>query len=651
MATNTAAADADRRRSQVAVGIIAAQAEVIRQEEAIKQLVADNERLKKEIAAVSGVPYDYVKADKFSALKGEVDSLERRYQFEKMKKNELTRQYQLARIDLLQSRRLKGGVNAEKENAEALQRQVEILENRLDQALTRFNDAISYNKELRDHIGIIREERRVFQRVYKRMEDDLRSKKKLMSERIEQSNKDLDERDGYLRQVEQLKKAINEQKQDYDGKVRELDMAMVEIRELREEQQRLQLELEARQYELDDFESTANTTPPGVGDTGNKRFQLLDDAADIAQEGLDEEGERESPAEDDPDLNEVLRQLTEFAQNGDLLSLAKEYESLGDMNFSLYKYVNELTTSREEMERDICTLRSVIAAEHENEEQQKRLIKELEERLAQTEELLESLHLSTEQHKEVLANIRCVTEDIFGALGCTLGDGNKALAANARCTESNHLQFLGKIEERATLIMCAFQRHLRNEARRSELPTPQKVKRLLAPEGATSTTVNDTAEKEEGALEHTAKPRGEEEEAASAEASLKPAGEEAETRAEAEAKSEEKVEAKTEETVPLEGDEDVLTFIPMMNMAGERSVNAARLVRQLCLPSAHLGGDEDVEGLEEGEGDRVVSHEEVRRQMERRLVSKREREERAHRRRRELKEQIAGQPNTPRKRQ
>ena len=169
------------RRTQVADGIISAQEQSIKQQEQIAHMTNENEQLKKEISAVSGTHYDYVKADKLASLQGDVDALERRYQFEKMRKNDLTKRYQLARIDLLHSRKMKGGVNVEKEQADAVQRQVEILESRLDQALGQFNDALSYNKELRDRIDVIREERRVFQRVHKRMEDDLKSKKKLMA--------------------------------------------------------------------------------------------------------------------------------------------------------------------------------------------------------------------------------------------------------------------------------------------------------------------------------------------------------------------------------------------------------------------------------------------------------------------------------------
>lgn len=222
------------RRSQVNEGILLGQTQVARQQEQIKNMTQENDKLKKDIVAISGTQYDYVKADKLANLQGEVDALDRRYQFEKIRKNDLTKRYQLARIDLLHSRKMKGGVNVEKQQAEAIQRQIDILENRLDQALGKFNDALSYNKQLRDNIDIIREERRVFQRVHKKMQNDLNVKKRVMADRIEQSNRDMDERDGYVRQVAALQEAIAKQQEDYNVELQRMDEAMTQIKALRE---------------------------------------------------------------------------------------------------------------------------------------------------------------------------------------------------------------------------------------------------------------------------------------------------------------------------------------------------------------------------------------------------------------------------------
>ena len=40
----------------------------------------------------------------------------------------------------------KGGVNAARESAQAIQKQIRVLENRLDKSLQKFNEAVAQNK-------------------------------------------------------------------------------------------------------------------------------------------------------------------------------------------------------------------------------------------------------------------------------------------------------------------------------------------------------------------------------------------------------------------------------------------------------------------------------------------------------------------------
>ena len=49
-----------------------------------------------------------------------------------------------------------GGVNAARENQMMVQKQIRILENRLDKALVKFNEALSHNKSLREKIDNLR---------------------------------------------------------------------------------------------------------------------------------------------------------------------------------------------------------------------------------------------------------------------------------------------------------------------------------------------------------------------------------------------------------------------------------------------------------------------------------------------------------------
>ena len=81
-----------------------------------------------------------------------------------------------------------GGVNAARENQAMVQKQIKILENRLDQALVKFNQALAKNKALREQIDDLRRERVVFDTIYRKLERELHEKKKQMANVIEISN-------------------------------------------------------------------------------------------------------------------------------------------------------------------------------------------------------------------------------------------------------------------------------------------------------------------------------------------------------------------------------------------------------------------------------------------------------------------------------
>eukprot|EP00966_Prymnesium_polylepis_P296711 6854829-Prymnesium_polylepis.1 len=62
-----------------------------------------------------------------------------------------------------------GGINASRENNQAIAKQIQILENRLDKALKKYNEALANNKRLRENIDNLRRERLVFDQIYKKV--------------------------------------------------------------------------------------------------------------------------------------------------------------------------------------------------------------------------------------------------------------------------------------------------------------------------------------------------------------------------------------------------------------------------------------------------------------------------------------------------
>lgn len=65
------------------------------------------------------------------------------------------------------------GLNSGAESETNLQKQIKILENRLDKANQKFNETIAINKELKLLIDSLRKERVIFDNLYKKLESEL----------------------------------------------------------------------------------------------------------------------------------------------------------------------------------------------------------------------------------------------------------------------------------------------------------------------------------------------------------------------------------------------------------------------------------------------------------------------------------------------
>jgi hypothetical protein len=102
------------------------------------------------------------------------------------------------------------GVFSTKDSDNAIAMQIRTLENRLDQALLRYDQSVTANKKLRAQIDSMRCERVTFDGVHKRLERQLFEKKKEMADIIEESNVCYEERTT----CEQEKKAIYEQQKE-----------------------------------------------------------------------------------------------------------------------------------------------------------------------------------------------------------------------------------------------------------------------------------------------------------------------------------------------------------------------------------------------------------------------------------------------------
>ena len=71
-----------------------------------------------------------------------------------------------------------GGPSAARQNHDLIAKQIRLLENRLDKALVKFNETLAKNKDMREQIDSLRQERVVFDGIYKKLERELRRRRR-----------------------------------------------------------------------------------------------------------------------------------------------------------------------------------------------------------------------------------------------------------------------------------------------------------------------------------------------------------------------------------------------------------------------------------------------------------------------------------------
>merc|ERR1712072_940549 len=86
----------------------------------------------------------------------------------------------------------------------------------------KFNEAIEANRALREQIDTLRRERVVFDDIYKKLENELHSKKKEMANIIEQANAAYEARDSAQAQMAALKQQADKEHAEFEKEWTEL---------------------------------------------------------------------------------------------------------------------------------------------------------------------------------------------------------------------------------------------------------------------------------------------------------------------------------------------------------------------------------------------------------------------------------------------
>lgn len=201
------------------------QALLRKQQNTIDKLRKDNDTIKGEIAILmrsSSRPLSTLQQEAIHRLHEQGDKYANAIEFERKSIDVMEDQINIMKQKVLNQRRAMGGVNASKDNFYMIQKQIRILENRLDKALIKFNESIAHNKILRDEIDDLRRERVVFENIYRKMERELQERKQKMAEIIENANQAYEQRDTYQMEVAAIEQANRKEQEEFEEQMVEL---------------------------------------------------------------------------------------------------------------------------------------------------------------------------------------------------------------------------------------------------------------------------------------------------------------------------------------------------------------------------------------------------------------------------------------------
>eukprot|EP00357_Protocruzia_adherens_P037033 CAMPEP_0114977314 /NCGR_PEP_ID=MMETSP0216-20121206/3168_1 /TAXON_ID=223996 /ORGANISM="Protocruzia adherens, Strain Boccale" /LENGTH=547 /DNA_ID=CAMNT_0002338357 /DNA_START=38 /DNA_END=1681 /DNA_ORIENTATION=+ len=419
------------------------QATIKKQRNTIDKLKKDNNFLKEELANQNNLlnKNNQTSAARLAGIET-ADSYKQKIEIEKKRLEEIEQDVKVFQDKILKQKRQMGGVNAAADNHAAVQKQIRILENRLDKANQKFNEAISHNKTLREEIDSLRRERVIFDEIYKKLERDLHNKRKEMANIIESANSAYEDRDKAQDQLASLKQRAEREQQEFEKEWKELNAAIEKDKKMKDFMKLKEKEKnDVDELKLNDVqEDAARRSKPRWNNFKAKTNFFVS-------------------AERVHSYEEAFSKIEKATGISDVEELVNTFIKAEEQNFALFKFVNELSNEIEKLESEIADIRNEIEKYKGQgssvDNQRKKQLKDLEEKLSKTETKAEQYELKYQQSSKVVNSIKMSIESIFNTIECN-DKVTMELLGNQSITDSNMMNYLGIIEQKTNDILQVY---------------------------------------------------------------------------------------------------------------------------------------------------------------------------------------------------
>jgi len=303
-----------------------------------------------------------------------------------------------------------GGLTASMDSDKVVNKQIRILENRLDKGLQKFNESIAANRVLREQIDTLRRERIVFDDIYRKLESELHAKKKEMADIITQANAAYEARDTAQAQMAALKQQADKEHAEFEKEWRELGRLIENDKRMKE----------FMRTKVRGIKEESETV---VKDEDKHRKKITKNAWDTAKSLVTITTNQEKVAS----FEEAFARIQAATGICDIDQLVQNFLDAEDTNFSLFKFNNELSADMEKLEQRIAELngeQTILKGESKSREhtEKVRILESLSTKQKDIENKTEQYQRKYDESKEALREVRPRIESIFRRLDLTSED-------------------------------------------------------------------------------------------------------------------------------------------------------------------------------------------------------------------------------------
>ncbi|NP_001371128.1 coiled-coil domain-containing protein 63 isoform 2 [Mus musculus] len=337
----------------------------------------------------------------------------------------------------------------EANNPKRLQRQIHVLESRLNLVTVHFDTMLTSNSQLRKEIEDLLFEKAAYDHVYQQLQRRLQTQKKTMNVAIEQSAQAYEQRVEAMARMAAMKDRQQKDISQYNLEIRELER-------LYDHETKLKSFLLAKLNDRSEFEDQAKKQE------------------DVKSKKLGKKGKGESFAS-----YEVAHlRLLKLAENGDLNQLTEDFLAKEEKNFARFTYVTELNNDMETMHKktqriqdDIINLRSQQQTSHEG---TRSILKQMEEKLRKTTQEADIYETKYKEMSKTLEYLKNSVEKMFKKINCDATEILGKLGESGKVTDINLQQYFAIIEKKTNdlLLLESFRRLQEAEGPDVDVPQP-----------------------------------------------------------------------------------------------------------------------------------------------------------------------------------